>query len=64
MCRRCHVDALHKRFANPRKWATLLDEHELPDSHWSRLTSPEPFDLAQLLRDRGACEPTLRDFAV
>lgn len=63
MCVKCHVHALHRRFTNPRKWATLLDVNEVRQNHWSRLISPEPFDLAQLLRSRGAREPTLRDFA-
>jgi hypothetical protein len=63
MCVPCHVHTLHKRFGQPRKWAALLDQHELPNDHWSRLVSAQPFDLAQLLRDRGAREPTLFDFA-
>jgi hypothetical protein len=62
MCKQCHVHALHKRFTNPRKWSALLDLHELPETHWSRLVSPRPFDLAQLLRGRGAREPRLGDF--
>lgn len=63
MCVQCHVHTLHKRFTNPRKWSALLDLHELPPQHWARLVSPEPFDLAELLRSRGAREPTLADFA-
>jgi hypothetical protein len=63
MCARCHVHTLHKRFTNPRKWSALLDLHELPEVHWARLVASEPFDLAQLLRDRGMREPTISDFA-
>jgi hypothetical protein len=63
MCAQCHVHTLHKRFTNPRKWAALLDLHELPEVHWARLVAPEPFDLAKLLRDRGVREPTINDFA-
>jgi len=57
------VHTLHKRFTNPRKWSALLDLHELPEVHWARLVASEPFDLAQLLRDRGMREPTISDFA-
>lgn len=63
MCKSCHVHALHKRFTNPSKWAALLDRHQVGGTHWARLVSLEPFDLALLLRDRGAKEPTLGDFA-
>lgn len=63
MCKTCHVHALHGRFSRPQKWAALLDACEAPDTHWSRLVAPEPFDLAELLRSRGLREPTLTDFA-
>jgi hypothetical protein len=62
LCRRCHRSLLHKRFARPDRWLALLDECELPASHWSRLVSNEPFDLAALLRSRGWREPIKADF--
>jgi hypothetical protein len=62
LCRACHRNALHKRFSNPRRWAELLDKHEVPDAHWARLVSPAPFDLAELLRSRGVREPTMAAF--
>jgi hypothetical protein len=64
LCRSCHRNLLHKRFARPERWAALLDAHELPACHWARLVSRKPFDLAHLLRQRGIREPTLADFAV
>lgn len=63
LCRRCHRSALHGRFARPERWLTLLDECQLPDHHWARLVSSEPFDLAALLRSRGWREPTKADYA-
>ena len=62
LCKPCHRHALHNRFKRPLTWATLLDRYELPDEHWTRRLPMEPFDLAQLLRDRGAREPKLFDF--
>lgn len=62
LCRRCHRSALHGRFTRPDRWATLLDECGLPPSHWSRLVSLEPFDLAALLRSRGWQEPIKTDY--
>ena len=46
LCRRCHRSALHGRFTRPARWLTLLDENAVPDHHWSRLVSSEPFDMA------------------
>lgn len=63
LCRRCHRSTLHGRFVRPAHWAALLDKHELPASHWSRLISREPFDLAALLRSRGEIEPAKADYA-
>ena len=63
LCRRCHRNILHGRFARPDRWRTLLDEHRLPQTHWARLVSSEPFDLAALLRSRGAKEPIKADYA-
>lgn len=63
LCRRCHRSTLHGRFVRPAHWAALLDKHELPASHWSRLVSSEPFDLAALLRSRGKMEPAKDDYA-
>ena len=63
LCRRCHRSSLHGRFARQAVWAALLDECELPDSHWARLVSPEPFDLAALQRSRGRLEPIKADYA-
>ena len=63
MCRRCHRSALHGRFKRPSKWFALLDEHEVLAHHWARLVSLEPFDLAKLLRQRGAQEPIKADYA-
>lgn len=63
MCRRCHRSALHGRFKRPGKWFDLLDQNEVPDGHWARLVSLEPFDLAGLLRDRGWEEPIKADYA-
>ena len=62
LCRSCHRNALHKRFANPARWLALLDSHELPETHWARLVSPDPFDLADLLRSRGSRESVISDF--
>ncbi|PZU13192.1 MAG: hypothetical protein DI591_13420 [Citromicrobium sp.] len=62
LCRRCHRSALHGRFARPEKWFTLLNTHEVPDEHWARLVSPEPFDLAALLRQCGWEEPIKADY--
>lgn len=63
LCRRCHRSALHGRFERPAKWFALLDASEVPEGHWARLVSMEPFDLAALLRDRGWQEPIKADFA-
>lgn len=63
MCRRCHRSALHGRFKRPGKWFDLLDQNEVPDDHWARLVSLEPFDLAGLLRDRGWEEPIKADYS-
>lgn len=63
MCRRCHRSALHGRFKRPAKWFELLDGCEVPEDHWSRLVSMEPFDLAMLLRERGWREPVKADYA-
>lgn len=63
LCLFCHRTALHNRFRRPERWLQLLDKHELPSDHWSRLVSAEPFDLAKLLRDRGRREPSILDFA-
>lgn len=63
LCRRCHRSALHGRFERPAKWFTLLDASEVPEGHWARLVSLEPFDLAGLLRDRGWQEPIKADYA-
>ena len=62
LCRSCRRHALHNRVARPAKWVALLDQFDLPDNHWSRLLAPEPFDLAQLMRDRGVREPGIIDF--
>ncbi|MEQ1514899.1 MAG: hypothetical protein ABL931_00250 [Usitatibacteraceae bacterium] len=63
LCRRCHRTVLHGRFTRPERWLSLLDEQQLPGAHWARLVSSEPFDLAALLRSRGAREPIKMDFA-
>lgn len=63
LCRRCHRSALHGRFVRPERWIALLDENDVPDDHWARLVSSEPFDLAALLRDRGWREPIKLDYA-
>ncbi len=63
LCIRCHRTSLHGRFANPRRWQVLLDEFEVPNHHWSRLVSEEPFDMAALLRSRGWQEPSKADYA-
>lgn len=63
LCRRCHRTLLHGRFARRERWLALLDQYQLPDQHWSRLVSSEPFDLASLQRSRGWREPTKADFA-
>lgn len=63
LCRRCHRSALHGRFARPERWLALLDQHQLPEGHWSRLVSRAPFNLAALQRSRGRREPTKADFA-
>jgi len=62
LCRRCHRVALHNRFTRPDRWIALLDERQLPDTHWSRLLSAEPFDMACLQRSRGRREPIKADF--
>jgi hypothetical protein len=62
LCRSCHRNLLHKRFERLRNWSALLDSHELPVSHWARLVSPDPFDMAHLLRQRGVREPVMQDF--
>ncbi|MEO6092876.1 MAG: hypothetical protein ABIT04_11455 [Novosphingobium sp.] len=63
ICVRCHTNLLHKRLANDGRWQSWLGTCELPCDHWSRLVSPQPFDLAGLLRARGAHEPLRQDFA-
>ncbi|MDB5715989.1 MAG: hypothetical protein JWO15_3386 [Sphingomonadales bacterium] len=63
LCRRCHRASLHGRFARVERWMSLLDSYQLPDQHWSRLVSSEPFDLAALLRSRGCREPIKADYA-
>jgi hypothetical protein len=63
LCRRCHRASLHGRFARAERWMSLLDSYELPDHHWSRLVSSEPFDLAALLRSRGRREQIKADYA-
>jgi len=62
LCRRCHRTILHGRFARPEHWLALLDRYEVPEGHWSRLVSSEPFDLAALLRSRGRYEPIKADY--
>jgi hypothetical protein len=63
LCVRCHRTSLHGRFAHPRRLHMLLDHCEVPDHHWSRLVSDEPFDMAALLRSRGWKEPNKGDYA-
>lgn len=63
VCRGCH-GRLHGRFKSPARWIADLDRRGLPDGHWSRLVSPEPFDLADLMRHRGMVEPTHETFVV
>ena len=63
LCRRCHRASLHGRFARSARWSALLDECQLPEGHWTRLVSSEPFDLAALLRSRGQREPIKADYA-
>ena len=63
LCRRCHRTTLHGRFARPERWMALLNEHELPETHWARLVAMEPFDLAALQRSRGIHEPIKSDYA-
>lgn len=63
LCRRCHRTTLHGRFARPERWLALLDECQVPERHWSRLVSSEPFDLAALQRARGWREPVKADYA-
>ena len=63
LCRRCHRTTLHGRFVRPARWLALLDESQLPEEHWARLVSSEPFDLAALLRSRGSREPIKADYA-
>lgn len=61
-CRSCH-GRLHRRFTSPGRWSEHLGRHEIPEAHWSRRVSlDEPFDLADLLRQRGAVEPTYSSF--
>jgi len=62
LCRRCHRNILHGRFARPARWLELLDRCEVPDTHWARLIADQPFDLAALLRSRGIIEPTKATF--
>lgn len=62
LCRRCHRSALHGRFQRRAKWERLLDDHAVSAEHWSRMISPEPFDLADLLRSRGWNEPMKSDY--
>lgn len=62
LCRYCHRTVLHGRFMRPERWLALLDEHQIPEGHWSRLVSSEPFDMAALLRSRGAREPIKADY--
>lgn len=50
---------LHKRFRQPGAWLGRLDRFAVDDDHWARLISPEPFDLAALLKARGSVEPTV-----
>jgi hypothetical protein len=61
ICRGCH-SSLHQRFGRPTKWQERLDTHGVSDRHWSRLVSLTPFDLANLLRQRGRTEPTYSTF--
>jgi hypothetical protein len=58
LCHGCHRSRLHKRFTQWGAWQALLDLHEVPAEHWTRLVSQQPFDLAILLRQRGRSEPT------
>lgn len=62
LCVSCHVNALHRRFDQPARWAALLDKYLIPAGHWTRLVSPVPFDMAALARSRGRREPTSEDF--
>lgn len=64
LCHRCHRSALHGRFARPERWSALLDSCEVPETHWARLVSGEPFDLATLLRSRGWREPIKADYSL
>lgn len=57
LCITCHRAMLHKRVARPEIWGDLLQSYEKPSEQWTRLVSPAPFDLASLLRSRGATEP-------
>jgi len=57
ICHGCH-QSLHKRFNQPAAWRGRLDRCGVVASHWARLVSPARFDLASLLRARGAKEPT------
>jgi hypothetical protein len=61
LCHSCH-SRLHKRFGNTRAWRERIEEADLPDDHWARAISREPFDLARLLRQREKCEPVHADF--
>ncbi|HUO11162.1 MAG TPA: hypothetical protein VMU37_00245 [Caulobacteraceae bacterium] len=62
LCRRCHVNLLHQRFVRPKAWAVHLDRHSVASDHWSRWVSTQEFDLAGLLRQRGASEPVYETF--
>jgi len=61
MCRSCHT-RLHQRFRHSAQWQRYLDALNLTDGHWARMISSEPFDLALLLRTRGATEPVFENF--
>jgi hypothetical protein len=61
MCLGCHA-RLHKRFGRLTGWIEHLNRHGVPSEHWTRLVSPEPFDLAGLLRQRGVTEPVYEAF--
>lgn len=63
ICDSCH-QRLHKRFGDDRLWRARLDEAQVDACHWARLISAQPFDLATLLRSRGAREPDYADFVI
>lgn len=62
VCAGCH-GVLHKRFFQRSAWLNRLDRFAITADHWTRLVSPEPFDLAALLRSRGAREPPAANLA-